>query len=74
MSKIKKISGRIFVWIVVHDWDNLYFNISYPKSELESGSGFSGRVGFGSGSGSNFVCNFFKFNDLILFFERLYLQ
>ena len=31
MSKIKKISGRIFVWIVVHDLGNLYLNMSYPK-------------------------------------------
>ena len=60
---------------------DLVSNPSRPtESELESGSGFSGRVGFGfrfgfrigfgSGSGSklirsNFVRNFFKFNDLI---------
>ena len=52
-------------------------------SRVGSGSGrvrvgfgfrFGFRIGFGSGSGSNFVCNFLKFNDLILFFERLYLQ
>ena len=55
--------------------NNTYIVVSNP--ELESGS--SGRVGFGSGSGSklissNFVHNFFKFNDLILCFEWLYLH
>ena len=34
MSKIKKISGRIFVWIVVHDWDNLYFKYVIPNRDL----------------------------------------
>ena len=32
----------------------IYFFIAcVTRSELESGSGFSGRVGFGSGSGSD---------------------
>ena len=48
-------------------------------SRVGIGFGFlgSGRVGSGSGPkliSSNFVRNFIKFNDLILFFETLYLH